>query len=301
MAGGAAFHGVYPMLYAFFNAAGQLDRSAMRRQVQACLAHGAHGVAILGLATEVSKLSEAERHQVLEWVAEDIAGQLPLAVTVYGERVSQQVSFVQAAQAAGAAWVILQPPPVPGLSEQEHVDFFSAVMQQTELPVAIQNAPEYLGVGLSAQSLNTLCSRHLNFTLLKGEGPVLSIRQLVEVTADRLAIFNGRGGLELPDNLRAGCVGMIPAPECFDRQVRIYDLMQTGDPDDEAEAEQRYREILPLIVFVMQSLDTFLCYGKRVTARRLGIDQVFDRAPALSPTAFGLDCVERHARTLGPL
>ncbi|MFO1349449.1 MAG: dihydrodipicolinate synthase family protein [Gammaproteobacteria bacterium] len=218
------FHGVYPILYAFFDARGQLDRAAMRRQVDGCLANGAHGIAVLGLATEVSKLSEAERHRVMEWVAEDVDGRAPLAITVYGNSVEQQVEYVRAAKRLGANWVILQPPPTKGLPESEYVRFFGAIMDQAELPVAIQNAPEYLGVGLSPAGLNTLLRNHANFTLLKGEGPVLVIRRVIEETAGKLAIFNGRGGLELPDNLRAGCAGMIPAPECFDRQARIYEL-----------------------------------------------------------------------------
>jgi 4-hydroxy-tetrahydrodipicolinate synthase len=107
--------------------------------------------------------------------------------------------------------------------------------------------------------------------------------------------------LELPDNLRAGCAGLIPAPECFDRQVEIYQLMQTGRSEDEAEAERLYREILPLIVFVMQSVEMFLCYGKRIAAQRLGIEQVYDRAPAVRPGRFGLECIERYSALLGQL
>jgi len=64
-------HGIYPILYAFFGADGKLDRSAMRRQAEACIEMGAHGIAALGLATEVSKLSSAERHDVMAWLAED--------------------------------------------------------------------------------------------------------------------------------------------------------------------------------------------------------------------------------------
>ena len=86
---------------------------------------------------------------------------------------------------------------------------------------------------------------------------------------------------------------MIPAPECFDRQAQIFELMRSGNPEDEIRAEQIYREILPLIVFVMQSIETFLCYGKRIAARRLGISEIHDRAPALPPTDFGLACAER--------
>jgi 4-hydroxy-tetrahydrodipicolinate synthase len=59
--------------------------------------------------------------------------------------------------------------------------------------------------------------------------------------------------------------------------------------------------VLPAIVFVMQSLDTLICYGKRLAALRMGLPEVYDRAPALAPTAFGLACVRRYANALGPL
>ena len=55
------FRGVYPILYAFFGADGRLDRAAMRRQVEACIRGGAHGIAALGLATEVNKLTDSEK------------------------------------------------------------------------------------------------------------------------------------------------------------------------------------------------------------------------------------------------
>ena len=292
------FRGIYPILYAFFDESDRLDRAAMRRQVEACVRHGAHGIAILGLATEVGKLSLAERRQLVDWAAEDIAGRVPLAVTVAEPSVGAQVDFVRAAKAAGAAWVILQPPPARGLPEGEYVRFFGTVADRVDLPVAIQNAPEYIGVGLSPDGIAALRRNHPNFRLLKGETSAVGIRQVIAATEGKLTVFNGRGGLELTDMLRAGCAGMIPAPECFDVQVRIYEAMRAGD---EATADALYREILPLITFLMQSIESFLCYGKRLLARRLGLGAVPVRAPGLAPTEFGLACLERHAAGLGPL
>ncbi len=295
------FHGIYPILYAFFGPDGSLDRAAMRRQVEACIAAGAHGIAVLGLATEVNKLSTPERRLVMEWAAEDIAGRVPLAVTVAEGSVDGQVAFAEAAAQAGAAWVILQPPRVGAMPEEEYIRFFGKVADRATLPVAIQNAPDYLGVGLSPDGLETLNRNHPNVTLLKGEGSAVAIRELIERTDGRLAVFNGRGGLEITDCLRAGCAGMIPAPDCFDVQVKIYELMATGKDSDAADAERLYRDILPLITFVMQSIEHLLCYGKRVAARRLGIAEVHVRTPSLRPTEFGLACAERHAAALGPL
>ena len=72
----------------------------------------------------------------------------------------------------------------------------------------------------------------------------------------------------------------------------------TGRAEDDEEAERQYGKILPLITFLMQSVDQFLCYGKRLTARRIGLGEVHDRQPAQAPTPFGLACLERHAAAL---
>jgi len=289
--------GIWPILYAFFRRDGALDRAAMRRQVRAVLAAGAPGMAVMGLATEVAKLSPAERRQVVEWAAEDLGGKIPLAVTIFGATPQEQSAAVAQAAACGAAWVVLQPPRIPGMAEAELLDFFSAVIDRSPVPAGIQNAPELIGIGLGPSAIAELARRCANFTVLKGEGPATLIARVVEETEGKLAVFNGRGGLELPDNLRAGCAGLIPAPDCFEAQIAIFEAMRRGD---EAEAERLYREILPAIVFVMQSVDHLICYGKRLAAARLGLE-VFDRAPGLAPNAFGLAAVERFARALGPM
>ena len=58
--------GIYPMLYAFFTSNNLLDRNAHRKQVNACIAAGAHGLAIGGLASECNKLSTEEKRQLVE-------------------------------------------------------------------------------------------------------------------------------------------------------------------------------------------------------------------------------------------
>jgi 4-hydroxy-tetrahydrodipicolinate synthase len=290
------FAGIWPILYAFFDAEGALDRALMRRQTEICVAGGAHGMAVLGLATEVSKLTPAERRSVVEWAAEDLHGRLPLAVTTFGATPEEQSEAVAHAAAHGAALAILQPPRDASLGEAGLMDFFARVMDRAPIATGVQNAPEYLGIGLGPESIAALSRRCANFRVLKGEGPAVLIARVVEATEGKLSVFNGRGGLELPDNLRAGCAGMIPAPDCFEVQVRIYEAMRHGE---EAEAERLYREILPAIVFVMASIDHLICYGKRLAAARMGAGPVHDRAPALAPTPFGEAAVERFAARLG--
>jgi len=294
--------GIYPILYAFFDRDNRLDRAAMRRQVQAAIRVQAPGVAVLGLATEVNKLKRPEREQVIRWVAEDCAGELPLTVTITGASVAAQRELAHFAIEQGAAWLILQPPPLsPGEAprpEAFYFDFFASVMEGIEVPVGIQNAPEYLGVGLTPASLRALAMTCPNFRVLKGEGPSVTLADTIATIGDLMPVLNGRGGMELLDNLRAGCAGMIVAPDSFDWQQRIYRAFRSGDMD---QAEALYQQVLPAIVFVMQSLDTLICYGKRIAAWRMGFDVEHDRNANIQPTQFGLEAARRFAQTLGPL
>jgi len=295
------FDGIWPILFAFFDARDRLDRDAMRRQADAALGWGAPGVAILGLATEVNKLSRDERRTLIRWLREDLGGRRPFAVTINGASVAEQRELAEFAIFQGAAWLILQPPPLASTGAQPerfYFDFFADVMQDLPVPVGIQNAPEYLGVGLSPQALLELAATRANFRVLKGEASSTVIERTIAQAGERLAVLNGRGGLELLENLQAGCAGMIVAPDTADHQQRVYAALMAGRLD---EAREHYARILPAIVFAMQSLDTLVCYGKRIAAWRLGLAEVHDRAPALAPTAFGLRMAREHAMRLGPI
>jgi len=106
------FHGIYPMLYAFFGHSGRLDREATRRQVDACIDAGVHGLAVGGLASECNKLTTEEKRQLAEWVLADAAGRVPVSVTISEATVSGQIDMARATVDAGGAWAVLQPPPV---------------------------------------------------------------------------------------------------------------------------------------------------------------------------------------------
>ncbi len=294
------FHGVYPILYSFYDDQGQLDRAAMRRQVNSAIAAGAHGIAVMGLATEVGKLDVNERRKVIDWVGEDVAGRVPLAVTVGEGSVAGQVAFVKAAQDAGANWCILQPPAITGVPESEYVRFLGGVADKVDIPLAVQNAPGLMATSLSNDALRTLNKAHPNVCLLKGEGPATYLKQLMDDTDGVFDIFGGMAGIQFPDSLRAGCVGMIPAVDLFDPQVRIYEQMRKGTPDAIAKAERLHKELLPLIVFMMSSVENFIAYGKHLAALRLGLPNGVARQPSVPVTEFGLEIMAHWAQYLGP-
>ncbi len=289
------FPGIHAIAFALFDADERLDRAAMKRQTEICIASGVDGIAALGLATEVSKLRESERRDIMDWMAEDVARRKPLAFTIYGNSVAEQVALIRHAESVKADWVILQPPNIGSYAGIEYIRFFGRIADQTTLPVAIQNAPAYMGRGLNATEIRDLVTQHPNVKLLKGEGSVIDIKAVIDATEGRLPVLNGRGGLELTDNYRAGCVGMILAPDTIDKQVAIWRAMKDRR---EADAERLYEEALPSILFIMQSIESLICYGKRIFGARASV-AIHDRSPALRPTPLGLELVAQHTKRLG--
>ena len=294
------FSGIYPILYAFFDRDERIDPAAMGAQVEACIRAGAHGIALLGFVTEFNKLSAPEKQALTELVASQIKGRVPLAVTLSENNVAAMAAQAKAANAAGAAWLILQPPQVRGLPERALETFFDRVMDATDLPCAIQIYPAAMDVVVSPATLASLARNHANFRLLKGEGGPVYLKRVIEMTEGRLDVFDGRGGLEYPASFRAGAVGVIPAPDVTDALVGVHQALAAGD---DALADRLHAEALPLIGFMMGpgTPEHFVAYGKRFFARRAGIAEVFARAPSAEPEAYGMAQVERHLKRWGTL
>jgi len=284
------FPGIHAVLFALFDRDERLDRAAMAAQMSYLSRARAEGVVVLGLATEVTKLSEAEKRLLIDWAAED-RGDLPLGVTITGNSVAEQRALAGHAVAAGADWLILQPPLAGSYGAAEYLDFFARVGEGLPVPFAVQNAPQYLGRSLSAADLAALAARCPGFTHVKAETTAADLAELVELAGDTLTILNGRGGLEMTDCLRAGCEGFIVAPDVL---PGVFACMTRWKAGDGAGAEAAYAAFLPAATFAMQSLEHLACYGKRIFGLRAGIE-VHDRAPALRPTEAGLAFAQRWA------
>lgn len=289
--------GIYPMLFAYFAGDGALRLDAFAPQVEAAIAARAAGVAVLGLGTEVGKLGPAERRDAVEAVVAAVRGRVPVAVTVAGTSLPEATAAARHACDAGAAWLILQPPPPPA-SEEDVAYWFAAIADAVPCPVAIQNAPEFLGIGLSPDAILRLAGDVPRLVAVKAESSALLAARLVDRLGGRLAVLNGRAGLELPDNLRGGVAGMVPGIETADLQVAAFAAMAAGD---EAAGEAAYARMLPLLTFLMQGVAQFTALGKIVAARRLGIDAGRDRRPAMAVDARARAWCHRYADALGPL
>ena len=72
--------GVLPVLAVPFDSKGNVDFDSIPRLVEHCIASKAHGIVIFGLASELYKLNDSERIEILKMVLTAANSRIPVIV-----------------------------------------------------------------------------------------------------------------------------------------------------------------------------------------------------------------------------
>ncbi len=290
--------GIVPMIYCFFDKRNKIDKKFIEDEIKLINSLKVNGIACLGLGTEVNKLSFNEKVQIIELISKYKNKNTYLTITISGENYNDQIKLIKVANTHKADWLILQPPAKKKLSENECLNFFDSIIKNVSKNtyIGIQNAPEYLKSSLSTQNVLKLYKKYENFRYIKGEGAAKILAPIIKSYPKDLKVFNGRAGLEIIESLISGCQGIMPSVEFSDK---LYEINLLVKKKDLINAKKKYRLIEPYIKFVMKDIPSFICYGKRIFAYRMGVNEIFDRKPYLTPSNYGKKKSKIIAKNLG--
>ncbi|MFA6109722.1 MAG: dihydrodipicolinate synthase family protein [Candidatus Latescibacterota bacterium] len=235
-----------------------------------CCRSGQHGIVWPVMVGEFYFLGEEERIRNLDAVLEAVNGRLPVVFGCSGISVPQVLQYARAASKAGADAVIAMAP--ARTNQAVALEMFHRLGDAFDGPIMIQNADGY--APLRGEQIAQLAAEVPSIEYVKeerGPGPkhVAEVRRAV---GDQVkTIFGGAGGKYIPDELRRGGNGCMPACELGDVLAQVYELWWQGK---EAEARDLHRRVLPLI-----NLEThpFMRY---LLKRRGVFTSLVERAPA---------------------
>lgn len=252
--GHAELSGIIPVLPTPFKEDASLDLESLDRLIEHALTWGAQGIAILGSASEVEKLTAEEYETIAEVIARKIAGKLPLVMGLSAADAKMTVNHAMIARRMGATAVFAKPPAPTRVetAEAEALDYYLSIAQAADLPIMVQNFAPASGESgvISMESLARVVQADHRIRYVKEETPPPAgngkITQIRRVLGEGVTIFSGLGGITLVDDLRRGAAGNMPGAVLVRPLVRIYEYYQQGK---EEEADRLHSTILPLIVF----------------------------------------------------
>ena len=132
--------GVFPILVTPFDEKGRIDEESLMRLVEFNIDAGVHGLGV-AIGSEVFKLSEAERADVIRCVVAATAKRVPVVVNTVAGGTDLAVAYSRAAEEAGADALMIMPPAFLPAGPAEVLDYFRAISAAVTIPIFLQDTP----------------------------------------------------------------------------------------------------------------------------------------------------------------
>jgi 4-hydroxy-tetrahydrodipicolinate synthase len=262
--------GVFGLLPTPYTEDYEVHTADLRRAADFCCRSGQHGIVWPVMVGEFYFLGEEERIRNLDGVLEEVNGRLPVVFGCSGVSVPQVLLFARAAQRAGADAIIAMAP--ARTNQAVAFEMFQRMADVFQGPIVLQNAALY--APLSGEQIARLIELVPQIEYVKEERPPgpRHIAEVHRLVGDKVkTIFGGAAGKFLPDELRRGANGCMPACEFADLLAIVMERWWAGD---EAGARELHRRLLPLII---RETHPFMRY---ILKRRGVFSSTVERAPA---------------------
>ncbi|MCR8723527.1 dihydrodipicolinate synthase family protein [Frigidibacter sp. ROC022] len=269
------FQGIIPILVTPFDDEGRIDSDSLKALVEFNVSSGVHGLGI-ALGSEIFKLTDPERDQVLKLVVETVNGRVPVVMNTSAPGTDIAVTLSRRAQELGADALMIYPMSFMPTGPEAMLDLFDRLDSATSLPIILQDVPQ---APISAEAVRRIALHASRTAAIKVETlpTVAQVRTMAEKVAGQLTVIGGAGGSYMIEEYRRGARGTMPfcsQPEDF---VAVWDHLVAGD---EVAARDRFdSRIMAINRLAAQDGDLFYHVHKRILQRRGVIAGAFVRSP----------------------
>lgn len=286
MSGSSLRDGVYTVVPTPFTADGALDTVSLERLIRFLVGTGVEGLLVLGVLGEAPKLVPDERRSVIE-VCLESAEDCPVVVGATHASVVGTRALVRAAEAAGAAAVMIAPPRVDRVAgDAAIIRYFAEVTAESDIEVVLQDHPASSGVTLSVPLIGEIAAAAPAVRSVKLEDPPTPTKvSQIRATLPDLKVYGGLGGVFFLEELRRGAHGTMTGFAFPELLCKIWLAHAAGDA---AGATETFYRALPLIRFEFQE-GVGLAIRKAAYVLRGVIADAHVRAPAAAPDPAALD------------
>jgi 4-hydroxy-tetrahydrodipicolinate synthase len=241
------WRGIFTIPCTPFTDTGALDLESLQREVEFCIAAGAHGLVAPVNASEFWTLSDQERCTVAETIIQVANGRLPVVIGVAGGSAPVAVEFAKHAQDSGADAVIAMPPYVRVAPPNAIYDYFQALSRAVTIPIFIQNHDAPAGTRMSPEFVARLVREleHVDYVKEETFPAGHAIQAEIALAGPKLkGVMGGIAGRYLMDEYRRGACGTMPACEATDVHVQVWNALDAGDT---RRARDLFNRLLPLL------------------------------------------------------
>ena len=281
--------GVFSVLPTPFTTEDRVDGEGLKRIIDLFLSARVSGFTILGVTSEVSRLSEREKREIVELVLKHVNGRVPVVVGTTAEGTHTCIESSRVAVSSGASAVMVSPPRMPRLNSETVVRHYKALADAVDTTIVVQDYPPISGYTLEPSLLIRIAREVPKAHAIKLEDAptprkVARIREAAEGL--ELTIFGGLGGVYLLEELMAGATGAMTGFAVPEILVQVVKNFHSGDLE---QAKEIFYSYVALMRFEFQE-GIGMAIRKEILRRRGAIDN-----GRVRPPGAGLDAQTSRA------
>jgi 4-hydroxy-tetrahydrodipicolinate synthase len=239
------WEGVMPAITTQFDENHQLDLNAFKKNLDAQIAAGVHGIILGGTLGEASTISASERSELLATTIKRVEGKIPVIMNIAEQATEDAIELAQKSEREGASGLMLLPPMRYKATDTETVAYFAAVAEHTNLPIMIYNNPVDYKIEVTLDMFEQL-SKYKNINAVKeSTRDTTNITRMINCFGDRFKILCGVDTIAM-ECLMMGATGWVAGlVDAFPEEtVAIYTYCKVGEWE---KARQVFRWFLPLL------------------------------------------------------
>jgi 4-hydroxy-tetrahydrodipicolinate synthase len=239
------FTGAGTALVTPFTKSGELDEAAVRRLGRRQIDNGIHFLVPVGTTGENPTLELSERLRMVEILADEAKGQVPVLAGCGGYNTKEIVHLAKDMQRAGASGLLSVTPYYNKPTQEGIVQHFTAIAEATPLPIVLYNIAGRTGVNIETATVVRLSQIPNIIGVKEASGSLAQMCDVLHATPKDFIVLSGDDALTLP-LMAVGGRGVISVVS-NEIPREMAQMVEAAERNDFAAARAIHARILPLM------------------------------------------------------
>ena len=232
---------------------GSIDYEALSRFVEFQIRSAINCLLDKGTTGENATIEPEDQKKVIAYTVEKVAGRVPVIAGTGTNNTEHVLHNTRNACQVGADAILVVTPYYNKATQNGLVTHFTAVADESTLPVILYNVPSRTGCNLLPKTVAKL-SEHPNIAAIKeATGSLAQMIEIMHLCGDKIDVYSGEDGLTVP-MMAMGAKGTISvlsnvAPR---QSVAMTDACLRGDY---AAAAKMQCDLLPLLTALLSEVN----------------------------------------------
>ena len=257
------FQGIYAVVVTPFHEDGTFDVESAKKNLDWLIEQGVQGVCILGATGEYQSISDEEHMAYVKEIVPYVKDRVSVIVGASRERPEDVVKLVNNIKECGAHAAMVLPSFYCHPAQDEIVEHYRYIEEQTQFPIVAYNNPGSAGIEIGQDAFRQIMALPYTAIVKESSGSMQKLTEVLIDAPEKVSVFCGCDNLAYESFADGACgwicmLANVAPKQCVDLYQAVY------VEEDLKKGKEIYKEILP-------ALNVLESFPKPVQALKYGL------------------------------